>query len=336
MFDEKEHGLTEEVLANTDVLVFWTHMLQEEFSDDVAERVRRHVLAGMGLVVLHSGHYSKIMRKLLGTSMTLRWRHGDRERLFCTCPTHPIAQGIPAWVDIPEEEMYGEFFDIPKPDDVVFTGWFAGGEVFRSGCTFTRGLGKIFFGLVQRPVEAFNFYAGDGFDLAVERALKDAGDAELNYLQEGIRLGRAWFNEDPLYHVKPYPNMRETLTALREEVPIAVCSNKPHEAAIHVVESVYGPGFFNRIQGQTAEIPRKPSPIGALAIADALGARPEECLYFGDTNTDMQTGNAAGMFTVGVTWGFRPRQELIDNHAMELLDRPEEILTLFHRKNQEK
>ena len=124
--------------------------------------------------------------------------------------------------------------------------------------------------------------------------------------------------------------------ALREEVPIAVCSNKPHEAAIHVVESVYGPGFFNRIQGQTAEIPRKPSPIGALAIADALGARPEECLYFGDTNTDMQTGNAAGMFTVGVTWGFRPRQELIDNHAMELLDRPEEILTLFHRKNQEK
>ena len=169
------------------------------------------------------------------------------------------------------------------------------------------------FGLVPRPVEAFNFYAGDGFDLAVERALKDAGDAELNYLQEGIRLGRAWFNEDPLYHVKPYPNMRETLTALREEVPIAVCSNKPHEAAIHVVESVYGPGFFNRIQGQTAEIP-----------------------YFGDTNTDMQTGNAAGMFTVGVTWGFRPRQELIDNHAMELLDRPEEILTLFHRKNQEK
>lgn len=112
VFDEEEHGLTEEVLANTDVLVFWNHMLQEEFSDDVAERVRRH---------------------------------GDRERLFCTCPTHPIAQGIPAWVDIPEEEMYGEFFDIPKPDDVVFTGWFAGGEVFRSGCTFTRGLGKIFY-----------------------------------------------------------------------------------------------------------------------------------------------------------------------------------------------
>ena len=159
VFDEKEHGLTEEVLANTDVLVFWNHMLQEEFSDDVAERVRRHVLAGMGLVVLHSGHYSKIMRKLLGTSMTLRWRHGDRERLFCTCPTHPIAQGIPAWVDIPEEEMYGEFFDIPKPDDVVFTGWFAGGEVFRSGCTFTNFL----FSAGTRGIPHLP-YAGDSED----------------------------------------------------------------------------------------------------------------------------------------------------------------------------
>lgn len=144
-FDMPEHGLTEEVLRETDVLVFWNHMLQEEFADEVARRVQRHVLAGMGLVVLHSGHYSKIMRLLMGTTMTLRWRHGDRERLFVTCPSHPIAQGIPAWIDIPEEEMYGEYFDIPKPDDVVFTGWFAGGEVFRSGCTFQRGLGKIFY-----------------------------------------------------------------------------------------------------------------------------------------------------------------------------------------------
>lgn len=144
-FDMPEHGLTQEVLSETDVLIFWNHMLQDEFEDKIAERVQNHVLAGMGLVVLHSGHYSKIMKRLLGTTMTLRWRHGDRERLFCTCPTHPIAQGIPPFIDIPKEEMYGEFFDIPKPDDIVFTGWFAGGEVFRSGCTFLRGLGKIFY-----------------------------------------------------------------------------------------------------------------------------------------------------------------------------------------------
>ena len=144
-FDMPEHGLTEEVLQETDVLIIWSHALQDEFSDAVAERVQRHVLSGMGLVALHSAHFSKIMKKLLGTSMTLKWRHGDKEKLWCIAPTHPIAAGIPQVIDIPEEEMYGEFFDIPKPDDVIFTGWFSGGEVFRSGCTFTRGYGKIFY-----------------------------------------------------------------------------------------------------------------------------------------------------------------------------------------------
>ena len=144
-FDMPEHGLTEEVLGETDVLIFWSHALQDEFSGEVAERVCRHVLSGMGLVALHSAHFSKIMKKLLGTTMTLKWRHGDREKLWCIAPTHPIASGIPQVIDIPEEEMYGEYFDIPKPDDVIFAGWFAGGEVFRSGCTFTRGYGKIFY-----------------------------------------------------------------------------------------------------------------------------------------------------------------------------------------------
>ena len=144
-FDMPEHGLTEEILQDTDVLIIWSHALQEEFSDEVAERVRKHVLSGMGLVALHSAHFSKIMKKLLGTSMTLKWRHGDSEKLWCIAPAHPIAAGIPEMIELPEEEMYGEFFDIPKPDDVIFTGWFSGGEVFRSGCTFTRGYGKIFY-----------------------------------------------------------------------------------------------------------------------------------------------------------------------------------------------
>ena len=144
-FFEPEHGLTEEVLQNTDVLIIWSHALQEEFSDEVAERVRRHVLSGMGLVALHSAHYSKIMKKLLGTTMSLKWRHGDSEKLWCIAPAHPIAAGVPELIELPQEEMYGEFFDIPKPDDVIFTGWFSGGEVFRSGCTFTRGYGKIFY-----------------------------------------------------------------------------------------------------------------------------------------------------------------------------------------------
>lgn len=144
-FDMPEHGLTEEVLQETDVLIIWSHALQDEFSDMVAERVQRHALGGMGLIALHSAHFSKIMKLLLGTSMTLKWRHGDKEKLWCIAPSHPIAKGVPEMIELPQEEMYGEFFDIPKPDDVIFTGWFSGGEVFRSGCTFSRGMGKIFY-----------------------------------------------------------------------------------------------------------------------------------------------------------------------------------------------
>lgn len=140
-----EHGLTEEVLNETDVLIWWSHAKQDEVSDEVVERVQAHVLSGMGLIALHSAHYSKVMKKLLGTSMTLKWRHGARERLWTTAPYHPIAAGLPECIEIPKEEMYGEFFDIPKPDEVVFTGWFDSGEVFRSGCTFTRGYGKVFY-----------------------------------------------------------------------------------------------------------------------------------------------------------------------------------------------
>lgn len=144
-FDQKNHGLSEEILSKTDVLVFWSHCKQNEFSDEVSKNIQKHVLSGMGLVALHSAHFSKPVKMLLGTSMTLRWKHDDRQRIFCTAPNHQIAQGIPPFFEIPKEEMYGEYFDIPKPDDVIFTSWFESGEVFRSGCTFTRGNGRIFY-----------------------------------------------------------------------------------------------------------------------------------------------------------------------------------------------
>jgi trehalose utilization protein len=144
--DDPEHGLTEEVLAGTDVLTWWGHAAHAEVSDEVVERVHRHVLSGMGLIVLHSGHWSKIFGKLMGTSCTLRWRGAhDRELVWTVDPTHPIARGIPHPMIIDEDEMYGEFFDIPAPDELVFISSFSGGEVFRSGCTFRRGHGKIFY-----------------------------------------------------------------------------------------------------------------------------------------------------------------------------------------------
>ena len=143
---EPEHGLTEEVLAATDVLVWWGHAAHGEVADEVVERVHRHVLSGLGLIVLHSGHWSKIFGKLMGTTCTLRWRsEQDRELVWTVNPTHPIARGVPNPIVIDAQEMYGEFFDIPVPDELVFVSSFTGGEVFRSGCTFRRGHGKIFF-----------------------------------------------------------------------------------------------------------------------------------------------------------------------------------------------
>lgn len=144
--DEPEHGLTDEVLANTDVLTWWGHMAHGDVEDKIVDRVQKRVLEGMGLIVLHSGHFSKIFRRLMGTSCDLKWREAnEKERLWVIAPSHPIAAGLDPYFELPHEEMYGEFFDIPAPDEQVLISWFAGGEVFRSGCCFNRGHGRIFY-----------------------------------------------------------------------------------------------------------------------------------------------------------------------------------------------
>lgn len=144
--DDPEQGLSEDVLNNTDVLVWWGHVAHQEVRDDIVARVQNRVLCGMGLIVLHSGHMAKVFKRLMGTSCTLKWREvGERERLWVVAPTHPIAEGIGEYIELEHEEMYGESFDIPEPDTLVFVGWFQGGEVFRSGCCYNRGLGKVFY-----------------------------------------------------------------------------------------------------------------------------------------------------------------------------------------------
>lgn len=143
---DPEHGLSQERLDDTDVLLWWGHIAHDDVSDEVTERVQRAVQSGMGLVVLHSGHFSKPFIRLLGTTCSLGWRNdGDQERVWTVDPGHPIAQGVPPRFTIPGQEVYSELFDIPKPDDLVFLSTFAGGEVFRSGVTFTRGRGRIFY-----------------------------------------------------------------------------------------------------------------------------------------------------------------------------------------------
>jgi trehalose utilization protein len=144
--DDPSHGLTEAALAETDVLTWWGHCAHDEVADEIVERVHRHVLSGMGLVVLHSGHYSKIFTRLMGSTCGLRWRNEhDRELIWTVDPTHPIARGVPHPIVVDEDEMYGELFDVPAPDELIFISSFSGGEVFRSGCTWRRGYGKIFY-----------------------------------------------------------------------------------------------------------------------------------------------------------------------------------------------
>ena len=143
--DQPECGLTEEVLNDTDVLLWWGHCAHGDVPDEIVERVHKRVLQGMGLIVLHSGHESKIFQKLMGTTCRLRWRDDTFERVHCCMPSHPIAAGIPENFEIGVEECYSEFFDVPQPDELIFLGWFDIGEAFRSGCTWYRGYGKVFY-----------------------------------------------------------------------------------------------------------------------------------------------------------------------------------------------
>ena len=146
LLDDAGHGLDEQVLADVDVLLWWGHVAHDRVADDVVERVRQHVLGGMGLVVLHSAHFSKIFKALMGTSCSLAWRNeAERELVWTVAPTHPIAAGVPSPLLIEHQEMYGEYFDIPAPDELVFVSSFDGGEVFRSGAAFYRGRGRVFY-----------------------------------------------------------------------------------------------------------------------------------------------------------------------------------------------
>ncbi len=144
--DEPEHGLTDEVINSTDVLIWWGHCAHGQVSDAIVDKLHKRVLEGMGLIVLHSGHFSKIFKRVTGTSCSLKWREVDeKERLWNIAPTHPIMQGIGEYFELPHEEMYGERFDIPDDGKVLMLGWFEGGEVFRSAVCFERGYGKVFY-----------------------------------------------------------------------------------------------------------------------------------------------------------------------------------------------
>ena len=181
------------------------------------------------------------------------------------------------------------------------------------------------FGLRELPRENFKYYAGEGATMLVRRCLKDAGDPELTLLEKMDQVYRERFNANPLYLVRAYEGMPETLRQLKEEgMFLGVCTNKPQEAALKVIQTLFG-DVFDEIVGQQEGLPRKPAPDGALLLASRFGVQPQECMYIGDTATDMQTGLGAGMFTVGALWGFRTREELEENHAQELAESPADL-----------
>ncbi len=143
---DPEHGLDEQTLAETDVLLWWGHIAHDRVDDAVVARVQERVLGGMGIIVLHSGHFSKIFKTLMGTTCSLAWRNdGKRELVWTVDPSHPIARGVDQPLTIEAQEMYGEFFDVPTPDELIFISRFEGGELFRSGLTYKRGKGKVFY-----------------------------------------------------------------------------------------------------------------------------------------------------------------------------------------------
>ena len=144
--DEPEHGLGENVVNETDVLIWWGHKAHAEVSQEIVDRVQKRILEGMGLICLHSAHFSKIFKRMMGTNCSLKWREaGEKERIWNIEPGHPITDGIGEYIELPQTEMYGERFDVPTPDKLIFVSWFQGGEVFRSGCCWQRGHGRIFY-----------------------------------------------------------------------------------------------------------------------------------------------------------------------------------------------
>ncbi|MEO8496440.1 MAG: ThuA domain-containing protein [Planctomycetota bacterium] len=203
--DQAEHGLTEQVLADTDVLTWWGHAAHDRVSDEVVERVQRRVWQGMGLVALHSAHNSKIFKRLMGTSCMLRWREAaERERVWIVDPAHPIVAGFTEeCFELPHGEMYGEFFDVPPPDELFTISWFEGGEVFRSGCAWRRGKGRVVY--FSPGHETFPIYRDPNIQRIIANAVQYAAPTGAVYFGEGRNIA------EPLSPISATHQVDETL-----------------------------------------------------------------------------------------------------------------------------
>lgn len=199
--------------------------------------------------------------------------------------------------------------------------------------TYTTNLVLEQFGYGPVDEEHMKQFVGDGYKMQLERALRYAGDEKLQHHEESLPLYTELFAKYCLYQVKPYDGIRELLAGLKSRgIRIAVLSNKPHARTVENIEAVFGKGYFDMVAGEQPGVPKKPDPAGVRRILDRFGVKPEECLYFGDTNTDMKTGIGAGLVTVGVEWGFRGREELEAFHPSYIIAHPKEVFTTILRQ----
>ncbi len=183
------------------------------------------------------------------------------------------------------------------------------------------------FGYGPFSVEQYKYFVGDGAANLIKGMLREAGDVKLTHFEEAFARYQELFRTGCMYQVKPYEGVRELLATLKEKgVAIAVLSNKPHAETIYVIETLFGKGYFDIIQGQKEDVAMKPSAEGVFQILEQLQLSASDLLYLGDTATDMQTGKNAGAFTVGALWGFRERKELEENHADAIIEHPLELL----------
>ena len=194
--------------------------------------------------------------------------------------------------------------------------------------TTNQVLGRL--GLAQVDEAHMKVFVGNGYKKQMERSLLYAGDKELKHFEESLSIYKEEFAKHCMYQVEPYEGIRQLLTWLKEKnVKIGVLTNKPHQRAVENIEAIFGKGYFDFIQGEQEGIPKKPDPTGLLAMIKSMGACPKDCLYFGDTNTDMETGRAGEVDTAGVLWGFRSKEELEAFHPKYLLNKPEELIRIL-------
>ena len=180
--------------------------------------------------------------------------------------------------------------------------------------------------------ENCKIFVGDGYKKLVERSLIHCKDYDLKHYKDALLTYTEYFKIYCMYKVKAYDGIKDLLNYLKNNnIKITVLSNKPHKRTIENVEVIFGSEYFDYISGERNNIKRKPNPEGAIIITRKLNISPEDCLYIGDTDTDMKTGIGANMDTIGVTWGFRSREELESYNPKYVVDHPKEIVDIIKK-----